>query len=298
MVLVGLTGNFIEFGSAVFIGGDVYQGRSFSHKLCLDFHGHENVLRLTKAFQAVRLATESIQDFHESMRRRLALKDSIDHYFPSPTPLDDAPLPALSFKCRLSPTGRRYVHPRNLEEVRSALYIATLQAPASSDAVEPLRNVEVVVKFAPRYGAEAHRLLAEKGLAPTLHACRKVLGDFYMIVMDYVPGETAESLIDSRTRIPAPVWDDVKTAIDILHEKDLVFGDLRLPKIMCVPTEFGDSMRAKLVGFDWAGTHGQDRYPTTMGAEFRQWAPGMHRYEVMLKRHDLAMLRRLPVPSE
>ena len=67
-----------------------------------------------------------------------------------------------------------------------------------------------------------------------------------MIVMGYIPRETAWSLIKSRTKISSTVWDDVETAIDILsHEKNLVFDNMRLPKITRVPTESGDSMRAK-----------------------------------------------------
>ena len=65
-------------------------------------------------------------------------------------------------------------------------------------------------------------------------------------MMDYVFGETAWSLIKSRTKISSTVWDDVETAIDILlHEENLVFDNMRLPKIIRVPTESGDSMRAK-----------------------------------------------------
>ena len=286
-------GHVIEFGSAIFISGDVYQGRSFSQKLCLDLHGHENVLRLAKAFKAVQLAAKSIRDFHVSLKNHPPLEASIDHLFPSPTSLDGTPLPALSFKCRLSRTGHRYIFPREADEVRSAMYIATLQVPATSEAEEPSRDVEVVVKFTSRYGAEAHSLLAQKGFAPTLHACREVLGDLYMVVMDYIAGETAWSLSESKKKIPPTVWDDVKTAIEILHEKNLVFGDLRQQNIMCVPTESGDGMRAKLVDFDWAGTDGKARYPTTMNAKLKDWAPGMGRYKIMQKSHDLAMLQKL-----
>ena len=81
-----------------------------------------------------------------------------------------------------------------------------------------------------------------------------------------------------------------------MHEADMVFGDLRPPNIMCIPTESG-GMRAKLVDFDWVGVHGRDRYPATMNDQLEDWAPGMVRYGVMLKEHDLAMLERLPTSS-
>lgn len=69
------------------------------------------------------------------------------------------------------------------------------------DSEESSRDVEVVVKFTSRrYDAQAHGLLAEQGLAPALHACRKVLGDLYMIVVGYISRGPAWSLIKSRTR--------------------------------------------------------------------------------------------------
>ena len=89
-----------------------------------------------------------------------------------------------------------------------------------------------------------------------------------------------------------PSWDDVKKAVKILHEANMVFGDLRTPNIMCVSTGTG-RMRAMLVDFDWAGVHGRDRYPATMNSQLNEWAPGMVRDGVMLKDHDLGMLEKL-----
>ena len=63
--------------------------------------------------------------------------------------------------------------------------------------------------------------------------------------MDYNPRETARSLIKSQGKIPSIVWDDVLSAIDILHEKNLAFGDLRVRNLVCVTTESGGTMRAK-----------------------------------------------------
>ena len=85
------------------------------------------------------------------------------------TKLDDTPLPVLSFKRRLSRTGRLDVYLHNLEEVRSAMYIATLVS-SSSNAAESSHDVEVVVMFIARYVAQAHSLLSEEGLAPTSYA--------------------------------------------------------------------------------------------------------------------------------
>ena len=100
-------------------------------------------------------------------------------------------------------------------------------------------------------------------------------------------------MIESCEVIPRTVFDDVEKALAILHDNDLVFGDLRPPNIICVLTESGEK-RAKLVNFDWAWVHGWDRYPATMNAPSDEWAPGMGPNEVMMKKHDLAMFRKLP----
>ncbi|KAH9918650.1 uncharacterized protein B0H18DRAFT_1030201 [Fomitopsis serialis] len=111
--------------------------------------------------------------------------------------------------------------------------------------------------------------------------------------MERIPGITVWAMTQSRPPVPFPdtIWDDVGRALNALHAEDWVFGDLRIPNVMCVPTESG--MHAKLVDFDWAGKHGIDRYPATMNVGSMDWTPGMDRYEIMKKHHDLQMLRRL-----
>ena len=150
-------GHFIKLGSAVLIGGHVYHGRPFCQTLCLDFHGHEDVKRLAKAFKAIQTAVSSIRDFYRSLMSHPPSKDSVAHLLPCPTPLDSGPLPALMFKCRFTQSGFRYVYPREREQVRSAMYIATLDPPAapsksaaSATVESSVGSVEVVVKFTAR----------------------------------------------------------------------------------------------------------------------------------------------------
>ena len=54
----------------------------------------------------------------------------------------------------------------------------------------------------------------------------------------------------------APVFQrgDIRRAMDLLHEKNLVFGDLRPPNILIK----GDT--ALLVDFDWCGEEGKGKY--------------------------------------
>jgi hypothetical protein len=50
-------------------------------------------------------------------------------------------------------------------------------------------EVEVVVKFTATYNEEVHKLLAEKGLAPKLYACQRVIGNLFMVVMERIDGK-------------------------------------------------------------------------------------------------------------
>ena len=75
-------------------------------------------------------------------------------------------------------------------------------------------------------------------------------------------------------------------AIGLLHERDLVFGDLRPKNILPKP-----SRGAMLIDFDWVGKHEVHRYPASWNKNTQ--APGMGRRELMDKAHDLFMLNEL-----
>ncbi|CAH1759966.1 11540_t:CDS:1, partial [Entrophospora sp. SA101] len=52
----------------------------------------------------------------------------------------------------------------------------------------------------------------------------------------------------------------IKHLIDILHENDIVFGDLRPYNVLYDR----DSRRISLIDFDWAVRHNVDKYPPFM----------------------------------
>jgi hypothetical protein len=116
------------------------------------------------------------------------------------------------------------------------------------------------------------------------------------------------------------VLDDVKTAINILHEQGLVFGDLREPNILIYhpivyPPPLSTSnqasgstqqsttldvtssgqigaLRAMLIDFDWCGEHDVDRYPVILNQQIT-WPQEVEHGARMAKEHDLVMLERL-----
>ncbi|KAG5651027.1 hypothetical protein H0H81_010155 [Sphagnurus paluster] len=132
----------------------------------------------------------------------------------------------------------------------SAMYIAAL------DGIEN----DVLVKFITRYDEKAHSILADAGFAPKLHFCARVVGGLYMVVMGRVDGKSVWELQVDDEPIPAVVLEQVSNAIGLLHEENIVFGDLRESNILYDASK----SRAVVVEFDWAGIHDVDRYPATL----------------------------------
>lgn len=304
-VLIGTMGDLLEIGIAVFTDGP-YSDCVFSQRLRLDFYQSEDVLRVSRAFKAVQLALTSLQELYARLQDKPPPKNNIAHIFPSPSPVPSykGNMPSLSFTDRLSRTGELYLLAKSPDERRSGIYLATMPksrgadgpATGSSSSDAPDGQVEVVVKFTTKYNADAHRVLANAGLAPALHACIPVCGRLHMVVMERVHGEMAWDVQQRGELLPYTVYKDVKAAINLLHQHNFVFGDLRTPNIMCAPgassSGSDEGSHAMLIDFDWVGTHGSARYPAILNDTLSVWAFGMQRRAMMYKEHDLAMLEK------
>jgi serine/threonine protein kinase len=83
------------------------------------------------------------------------------------------------------------------------------------------------------------------------------------------------------------VRSEVQRAIEVLHGRKLVFGDLRSPNVM-----ISKMNKVKLIDFNWAGEEGQARYPSLISSDIK-WAPGVEALGVIEKEHDMEMLNRL-----
>ncbi|KIK64116.1 hypothetical protein GYMLUDRAFT_57130 [Collybiopsis luxurians FD-317 M1] len=113
----------------------------------------------------------------------------------------------------------------------------------------------VFVKFVPTYGEDAHRYMAEHGLAPNLRFCMRIPGGLIM-VMDYIEGVIV--LHEFSGAVPPYIVQRIDWGIDVLHKDGFVFGDLRKANIM-IPTN--DQCKIMFVDFDWSRKEGQVRYP-------------------------------------
>ena len=162
----------------------------------------------------------------------------------------------------------------------------------------------LVIKFVDRYGVEAHDLLAQENMAPRLlycgsldgendvrdspsHAegrieCGLYVGPLRMVVMDRVEH------VQAKDDWPGDAREQIKAAIDKLHERDLVFGDLREPNVL-----FSEDS-AFLIDFDWAGKANEARYPRGLSTDV-DWPDEVVRLErrPIEARHDDHMLDKL-----
>ena len=136
------------------------------------------------------------------------------------------------------------------------------------------------------YHVSAHRLLAAENLAPKLHYAGMeetpltLYGGRYMIVMDFVDGEDWS---DSPS-----IFSQIQYALEILHSKNLVHGDLRRPNILV------KGGKAMVIDFDWCSSEGDGRYPGHLNMDSSiNWHPEVKPGSLMKKKHDLFMLAEL-----
>ncbi|KAI0294704.1 hypothetical protein B0F90DRAFT_1820992 [Multifurca ochricompacta] len=77
-------------------------------------------------------------------------------------------------------------------------------------------------------------------------------------------------------------------AVQLLHQQNFVFGDLRTPNLLI------SGEKVMLIDFDWCGTADESLYPSTLNTDSGiQWPDGVWPGEVMRKEDDVTMLERL-----
>jgi serine/threonine protein kinase len=99
-----------------------------------------------------------------------------------------------------------------------------------------------------------------------------------MIVMDRVDGNSIWQLQEDKMPVPEIVARSVTRAIELLHENDIVFGDLRDSNILYDASK----ARVVLVDFDWSGKDGESRYPAMLNPS-NSWAEDVSSYGIMHK---------------
>jgi len=120
----------------------------------------------------------------------------------------------------------------------------------------------ICVKFVTRYCEQAHRFLAERGLAPRLHVVKRLPGGQFMVVMDDVSDDYI-SLFNFIQDNPDLLSKDnegtcnlfmqmVRDCLIKLHQAGLVHEDVRNTNIMVKKTGL-DDLSFLLVDYDSGG---------------------------------------------
>ncbi|KAJ3739658.1 hypothetical protein DFH05DRAFT_1529913 [Lentinula detonsa] len=194
--------------------------------------------------------------------------------------------------------GKRYklgYRRRLTEYVTKPVFVASLTS--SCDLNFPVAEAEVVVKFASRYSEVGHRLLADVKLAPRIYYCsfEEEIG-MWVVVMDYIQGDSC-----CNRKLTKPQKDSLAKAIGILHENDLVFGDLRGGNVVVSEGE----NEVWLVDFEWCGpcvdikegdrvVQARVCYPSDISMDpSMDWALGVGGDQVIMKEHDLYRLEKM-----
>ncbi|CAG8496539.1 698_t:CDS:2, partial [Racocetra persica] len=117
----------------------------------------------------------------------------------------------------------------------------------------------IIIKYTQTYNVNAHKICAEKQLAPQiLFASNKIIDGWWIIIM-----KSVEELLLYHAQLTDEnyliVMQDIKQAIKLLHGNELVFANLCSTNILVYKIEM--KTRAMLFGFDWCGEHTIGRYP-------------------------------------
>jgi len=284
-----MTGNRLEVSAAVFTDA-VYADKLLSLDLHLGPHGPDNVIRVARVFMAINKCTERLRELYSGLEKLPKMLPGV--MYPSPTAdPPESTIPHLEFFSKLHRVDGTPLPEVNEDNTRHGIYLARM--PNLASICDTPTATIVLVKFTAKYNEVAHRLLADHDppLAPILYHCMRVIGGLYMVVMEYM--SNAKTL--HRFFVPSPlsplpdagaVRQDLTRALDLLHEQNLVFGDLRPLNVLYSP----EDKRAFLVDFDRVGRHREDRYSPCLNTEL---GLGVNRWQMMEKSHDRANLERV-----
>lgn len=279
---IGFSGTQIEVACFVYAQA-VHFDSLFLENVRDGFDLHSQVLRLGRVFDVVLKAFVRLKAFYAGLNEIPdPAGDDIHRFFPNPIPLaSTVHMPKFQFLRRLM-IGEASLN------LAPGVFIGIMKETAEDGSYQ--EGQQVVVKFSTRYNSDAQELLAKDGLAPVVYYSQRLRGcDFIMTIMEFVDGQMMSHFQGMEEKLPRELYTSVKCAIDLLHNADYVFGDLR-PQNILVKGSSG-----VLVDFDWVARAGEGRYPASIDPRSvsHGWAPGMTRNGLMETEHDHYMLKAI-----
>ena len=273
-ITVSVAGPYITFGGAILV--DSFTVEPFTEYIFLggDPYTEERTALHAQIFAAASQALFDLKIYYGNLEPKVT--PAPYRLFPNPTYLSNKPSQKLTF------TSRFHYEGRLSDDYARSLFRANY------GEGEP---EEVLVKFCEHYHADGHRKVAAAGYAPRLFFCEQILGGVTMVVMKFIDGSNSHYRFKHQV-LPPKILDDVRNAVNELHDASLVFGDLHRPNIMIYKTD--DRERAMLVDFDWVGQDGEARYPASLNDTGSMiWPAGVKSSGVMKMEHDNEMIKNL-----
>ncbi|KAI0338153.1 hypothetical protein BDW22DRAFT_815872 [Trametopsis cervina] len=207
--------------SVSFFGEDVFV-HHFTDYLSLCGPGDLQYLRghvvyIAKILELVSMALEELRQYYAALQPRSEEEQDLMRFIANPTRRGAEPgLAGLKFRRRIS--SRVGKEPEvDMPAMWEGLY----------------EGKRVLIKFTECYSVRAHRILAdcERPKAPKLYFAERLLGGVWMVVMEYLGGQDADRKFGSKA-LPGSVVGDIEDALKLLHEQNIVFGDLQRQNIM------------------------------------------------------------------
>ena len=274
-ITMSVAGPYITFGGAILV--DSFTVEPFTEYICLggDPYTEERTALHAQIFAAVSQALFDLKVYYRNLEPTVTPMPY--RLFPNPTYLSNKPSQKLTF------TSRFHYEGRLSDDYARSLFRANYG--------EGEMEEEVLVKFCEHYHADGHRKVAAANYAPKLFYCEQILGGVIMVVMKFIDGSNSHYRFKHQV-LPPKILDDVRNAVNELHDATLVFGDLRRPNIIIHKTSDGE--RAMLVDFDWVGQDGEARYPASLNDTGSIiWPAGVKPSGIMRMEHDDEMIKNL-----
>ncbi|KAI0084377.1 hypothetical protein BDY19DRAFT_971526 [Irpex rosettiformis] len=278
--LVVFMGQLVMIYGAIFADRPIYQllmqpiviGPDYTRRSKGQDFWSAGVRRLTHVFHVLEECVGYLEEYYRGLCREGEL--------PSPFPYGFCPPHFVTFTVPGEGCYTlEYIERLALESTQKAMFKAHLNK-------DDKRISTVVVKFTPTYHREAHHLLADQDLAPKLWFCDAVesVSDMFVVIMDHV------NACNVKIRNHPSAIESLRRAVKLLHDKNLVFGDLREPNVLVM----NDGASVMLIDFDWCAIAGEGRYICDLNPD-AQWAPGMNGggESLMYKEHDVWMFKAL-----
>ncbi|RDX56382.1 hypothetical protein OH76DRAFT_381468 [Lentinus brumalis] len=144
-------------------------------------------------------------------------------------------------------------------------------------------------RFTRNYGEEAHRVLAAEGLAPELLYCGAPYLEYPNVdgVKMVVSTFDGAGMHVKTCQAAANAREKPQHAVDVLHRRGFVHGDLRWRNVLVA-----EDGRVSLLRFDWAGRIGEARYPEKLG-RLVIWPSGAAPGTLIMPEHDQEWLDRV-----